>query len=410
MDDATTNRDRDGLLKGTELEPELEKVAERTIPQPPPVPAPHSSESNSPNPPTGLSLRERTQLSYKEPPTRASRTTRSTPVKAPAAPKAPPPPCCPVPPNLLGALDNTATFKPESFFAIRGKLCHYHTKRLLDHVWTKRPATDQAAAPAPPAPPPTPRRTASLPDITQPFKKPRLEEPSPFPSISAQTTAAHDQEADEAYRKQVLAELQHPTYHLPPGSHGKQTADLVQALLGKVTPPITDRSRGPVDALFCSRSEAADLVDSTSFHGIPIITEGQQQFRWSKTNRPIVQLFHRMTYLDRTVSVQVLSRSSTEDSFEARTLKEVQQRFLSMGDPVDPWNILDLQSPLPSSILPNFFTGENCGLLLHVRDIVLMGGKCRKSRSAHSKLEPVEECPGVGPLIRGRPSHWTTYG
>ncbi len=69
----------------------------------------------------------------------------------------------------------------------------------------------------------------------------------------------------------------------------------------------------------------------SSFPGVPIITEGQQQFRWSKTNRPIVQLFHRMTYLDRTVSVQILSRSLKGDSFEARTLGAVQQRFLSKG-------------------------------------------------------------------------------
>jgi len=370
-DDATINRYIDELLKETEPEPEPETGAEGTTSQPTPVPIPHTPETNSANPPAGMSLRGRTQLSYKETPSRGSRTPRSTPAKASAAaPKAPPPPCCPVPSALLGAFDNGTTFEPESFFAFRGQLCHYHTKRLLDQVWTKRPAADQLA---PPAHPPTRRRTASLPDITQPFKKPRLEDPSPFPSISAHTAPAHDQEADEAYRKQVLAELQHPIHHLPPGSHSKQTADLVQALLGKVTLPNTDRSRGPVDALFCTGTEAADLVESISFHGIPIITEGQQQFRWSKTNRPIVQLFHRMTYLDRTVSVQILSRSSTEDSFEARTLSEVQQRFLSMGDTVDPWKILDLQSPLPSSILPNFLTGENCGLLLHVRDIVLMG-------------------------------------
>lgn len=365
MDDATTDRYINELLK--EMEPELETEAERTISQPPPVPAPQSLETNSPNPPTGMSLRERTQLSYKDTPSRGSRT-RSTPVKASAAPKAPPP-CCPVPSTLLGALDNTTPFKPESFFAIRGQLCHYHTKRLLEQVWTKHPAADQAA---PSAHPPTRRRTASLSDITQPFKRPRLEDPPLFPSISAQGTApSHDQEADEAYRKQVLAELQYPTHTLPPDSHGKQTADLVQALLGNIIPPNTDRSRGPVDTLFCTGSEAADLVQSVSSHSVPIITEGQQQFRWSKNGRPIVQLFHRMTYLDRTVSVQILSRNSTEDPFEDRTLGEVQQRFL-MGDTVDPWKILDLQSPLPSSILPNFLTGENCGLLLHVRDTVLM--------------------------------------
>ena len=37
---------------------------------------------------------------------------------------------------------------------------------------------------------------------------------------------------------------------------------------------------------------------------VPIIT-GQQQFRWSKDDRPIAQLFRPMTYLDRTVPVQI---------------------------------------------------------------------------------------------------------
>jgi hypothetical protein len=34
--------------------------------------------------------------------------------------------------------------------------------------------------------------------------------------------------------------------------------------------------------------------------------------------------------------------------------------------------LYNLQSPLPQSILPNFLTGENCQLLLLVRNTVLM--------------------------------------
>ncbi|KAL8296022.1 hypothetical protein RB600_001488 [Gaeumannomyces tritici] len=327
-------------------------------------------ETNSLDPPTRKSLRPSTQLSYKETPNRGSGTIRSVPANTSAVSKALAPPCCPVSSTLLGTLDNEIIFNPADFFAIRGQLCHRHTQSLLNQIWVKRPATDQAMSLADPA---TRRRTTSLPDITQPFKRPRIENPSLFPSVSARgTELLHDQEADEAYRKRALTELQNTTSTPPPNSHGQQTADLVQALLKKITLPNTDRSRGPVDAIFCTGIEAADLIESIPPCSVPIITERQQQFQWSKNGRPILQLFHRMTCLDRTVSVQIPSRSSERDSFEVRTLVEVQKRFLSMENMASPWNILDLQSPLPSSILPNFLTGENSGLLLHVRDAVLM--------------------------------------
>jgi len=347
-----------------------------TVPSEPPS---ETSETNSLHPPTGRSLRPSTgrplrpptQLSYKETPNRGSGAARSVRAKTSSAPKALPSCRCPLPPTLLAALDDATTFNPADFSALRSGLCHDHTKRLLEKVWAQRLATDRATSPVDL---PTRRRTSSLSgiDITQPFKRPRLEDLSPFPYISARGTEfLHDLEADETYRNRVLAELQH-TCALPPSSHGKQNAELVQALLGTITPPNTNKSRGPVDALFCTGIVAADLVESVSPLSVPIITAGQQQFRWSKNDRPTAQLFHRMTYLDRTVSVQIPSRSSAEDSFEDRTLREVRQRFLSMGDTANPWNILDLQSPLPSSILPSFLTGENSGLLLHVRDTILM--------------------------------------
>src|SRR6266566_742105 len=70
IDDAITNRYIDELLKEMEPELEPETEAEHTISQP--LPAPHSPETNSPNPPAGMSLRKHTQLSYKETPSRGS--------------------------------------------------------------------------------------------------------------------------------------------------------------------------------------------------------------------------------------------------------------------------------------------------------------------------------------------------
>ncbi|KAK3375809.1 hypothetical protein B0T24DRAFT_523517 [Lasiosphaeria ovina] len=225
------------------------------------------------------------------------------------------------------------------------------------------------------------RRTASLPDITQQIsKRQRLEGPSSFPythttkSDIAGDRPMHDGMADDAYRRRVLAELQEKSgLAMPPqDSHGERADELVRKLLEQVEQPNTDSNRGVAEALFCTGDEAANLVESGSPHDAPIITEGQQQFRWSKNDRPVVQLFRRMGGLDKSISIQIPSRSSTAWSFEVRKLSEVRERFLNQNNAGDPWNILDLQSPLPQSILPNFLTGENCQLLLQVRNAVLM--------------------------------------
>ncbi|KAK4182977.1 hypothetical protein QBC35DRAFT_545237 [Podospora australis] len=144
-----------------------------------------------------------------------------------------------------------------------------------------------------PADPPVRRRATSLPDIARPSKRQRVEDPSPSPPscVSASdTTLSPGEEVDEGYRKQVLAELRETAHTLPPDSH------------------------------------AADIVDSVSPGSVPIITEGQQHFQWSEKERPITQLFRRMTHLDRTVSVQIPSRSATGESCEERTLGEFLDR------------------------------------------------------------------------------------
>jgi hypothetical protein len=54
-------------------------------------------------------------------------------------------------------------------------------------------------------------------------------------------------------------------------------------------------------------------------------------------------------------------------------LGDVQARFLDDNDTDNIWNIFDLRSPFPSSILLVFLTGENCQLLARIRDAVLRG-------------------------------------
>jgi len=185
---------------------------------------------------------------------------------------------------------------------------------------------------------PVRRRAASLPDITQPVsKRPRLDAPLPFlPTPMARPDAAldrpiYDRMADDTYRRRVLTELREKSsqYMLSQDSHGKETDELIYKLLEKVEQPNTDSRKGAVEALLCTGDEAAHLAESGSPYDAPIITEGEQQFRWNKGERPIVQLFRRMGFLDKSVSVQIPSRSSTTQLYEVRKLSEVRKRFLA---------------------------------------------------------------------------------
>ncbi|KAH6983714.1 hypothetical protein EDB80DRAFT_691559 [Ilyonectria destructans] len=107
-------------------------------------------------------------------------------------------------------------------------------------------------------------------------------------------------------------------------------------------------------------------------------TEHEASSRRRRTDDLISQILEKKDLgLDRTVSIQVPSRSSLKESFETKTILEVRNRFLSQRPTNDPWNLLNLQSPLCST-LPSFLEGENCQLLLRVRDAVLMGSSAQR--------------------------------
>jgi len=167
----------------------------------------------------------------------------------------------------------------------------------------------------------------------------------------------HDQTADETYRNRVLDELQ------------EKTDGLIYKLLAKAEQPYTgNESNRYCEALFCAGYEAAGFVETLKLRGAPIITQGQQTFQWDDGNdSPITQLFRRMTVFDRSISVQILSRTTP---FETRSLKEVRERFLSGSNETnEPWNIhLPSPLPLPPLILPNFLASNDCQLLPQARD------------------------------------------
>lgn len=200
--------------------------------------------------------------------------------------------------------------------------------------------------------------------------------PCPFGHQDAQADLrphldlAHDQE----FRRKVLAELAENFTDLKEDdwSRGETTNRYIHAILSKCQHPNADVRKGPVDVGFLGGNEAATVLEC-GIERLPIVTTGQQQFRWSSDERPIAQLFRRMEDLSRQVSVQIPSHNFDLPSYETKSLGVIRERFLRGEVSQDPWNILDLRSPLPPSILPSFLTGENCQLLPRIRDSLLEG-------------------------------------
>lgn len=241
------------------------------------------------------------------------------------------------------------------------------------------------------------RRATSIPGIDEieldlPPKRRRLDAAEPLSKTEAQSPSRNtefwnkpqshssdcrpppDVAFNEEFRRKVLAELEHEFTDLKEDdwSRGETTNRYIHAILSKCEHPNTDVMKGPIDVGFLNSEEASTILEKGT-ERLPIITTGQQQFKWANSERPISQLFKRMEDLSRQVSVQIPSHNFDLPSYETKSLSAIRDRFLRGQASRDPWNILDLRSPLPPSILPSFLTGENCQLLPRIRDALLEG-------------------------------------
>lgn len=255
----------------------------------------------------------------------------------------------------------------------------------------KKPRSGEEAEPTPqvkepeqqPEPQPQPEPRPEQQPEQRPEQPTEAKTPDPETQNGAQQRPLHDVGHDEAYRLQVLEELARnfTDRKIDDRSRGETTNRYIHDILSKCIKPNTDPRLGPVDVGFLSGEEAATTVESGTIK-LPIIVEGQQQFQWKGDERPISELFRRMEDLTRYVSVQIPSNNFDLPSYETKSLDEVQQRFSSGKVSEDPWNILDLRSPLPPSILPRFLTGENCQLLPRIRDSLLMGECAERTKAS----------------------------
>lgn len=336
--------------------------------------------------------------------------------------------CRAVPQAFLSALDDGNPSDIEAlaklYGACRNDLCAVHLSSYAQLVTSALEAT-RSATPAAVTPQPTVerapqmdqptfsfeetgsgtrwtavprrRRATSIPGIDEielylPPKRRRLDAEEPLPKTESQPPSGHaefrhkpqahssdsrphpDVAFNEEFRRKVLAELQHEFTDLKEDdwSRGETTNRYIHAILSKCEHPNTDVRKGPIDVGFLNSQEASTILEKGT-ERLPIITTGQQQFRWTGSERPIAQLFKRMEDLSRQVSVQIPSHNFDLPSYETKSLSAIRDRFLRGQVSQDPWNILDLRSPLPPSILPSFLTGENCQLLPRIRDALLEG-------------------------------------
>ncbi|KAK0701088.1 hypothetical protein B0T26DRAFT_763683 [Lasiosphaeria miniovina] len=326
---------------------------------------------------------------YEVPPRNSKPTIRQTRLPNPI--KLPKERCCPpqIPPSLLATLDKSdvhgvrrlLTFTPPH---IRFQdMCHAHLKKFAEIATNAEPFERPLEAKegfrmfSPDEGSHLRRRRTSLPDILDntPLKRLRLNDPAPIQNslptaLNQGCCPTQDPIRDEAYRQRVLEEFQSAEDGLD--SWGRRTNDLVAQILQKSKPPI----RG--EAYFLN-GEGAFQQAELGRVDIPIFTQSQQPFQWRGKDRPVSQFFNRMEDigLNRTVSVQIPSHPLHKASCERKTLLDVRDRFLLQRLTNNPWNLLDLQSPIPSA-LPSFLEGENCQLLLRIRDAVLMGNSAER--------------------------------
>jgi hypothetical protein len=216
-----------------------------------------------------------------------------------------------------------------------------------------------------------------------PSKKPRVDRVTPeclpplLRMIPTGTGPAHDLDLSRNYRSLMMQELKDRIGRMyRSDTHCASTDRRLLQLLERSQQPIINEAKS-AEVLFLSGTEALRMVESDATR-LPIITQDQQPFKWGSKCRPIEELFQRMEDLDRSVAVQVPSRSIKKQSFESRQLSAVRDRFVARNATDDPWNILDLRSPLPAAILPEFLTGQNCQLLPRLRDRVLSGKRAER--------------------------------
>jgi len=172
-------------------------------------------------------------------------------------------------------------------------------------------------------------------------------------------------------------------------------------LLSHARPPTLEGLDDKVDAYYLTGEEASDRVESTTPLQVPIFVHNQQQFKWRNGMRPIAQLFSRMENPDQIAAVQKPSLPLSGESYTQERLGDIREMFCGDSEKEEAWNVLDLRSPIPPSVLPAFLSGENCQLLARVRDTILSGDSAGRTEAAIEEWNKWRDIEHWGLLAQG---------
>ncbi|EGU76231.1 hypothetical protein FOXB_13258, partial [Fusarium oxysporum f. sp. conglutinans Fo5176] len=179
--------------------------------------------------------------------------------------------------------------------------------------------------------------------------------------------AEKEREEDEEIRQNLLQELSDK-------KNRKRTRGGVDSCetyghLRDALPPISDESKGTVQAQFCTPEEAHILTQSTI--KVPIIVQDKPIFPWREGTTPIEQFFQDwLPDLKSKISVQNPNHRPKGCSYDIRTWEEVKTRFESNQPHKDSWNVLDVWPFLPN-MQPWYLANRNCQFLNQLLQIDL---------------------------------------
>ncbi|KAI0123261.1 hypothetical protein BJ170DRAFT_599228 [Xylariales sp. AK1849] len=181
----------------------------------------------------------------------------------------------------------------------------------------------------------------------------------------------YDWVSNRAYLVKAISEIRREAQK-ESTSRGCRTAKCLLPILENCKHPNIGENDGMIELHLLYEHQAQALLNETTLD-VPILTESQQLFPWNNPATPTLEFLEWFEDQDCEVFVQIPSLQVKKCSYARRSIRQVYERFASGEESNDPWNILDLRVPLPSS-LPNFIRGQNCQLLAQIRQEVLSKG------------------------------------
>lgn len=126
------------------------------------------------------------------------------------------------------------------------------------------------------------------------------------------------------------------------------------------------------NAYFVSSNDARNLAETRSDLNVPIFTECPETSSWldEKGLRPIEQLLERFPNDDEQLPIRCPQCPNDHEYYESLSIVKLKEIFKQQRKSKEPWNVVDLLSPLPSSTVLFFLASPNCSFLTDIRPVL----------------------------------------